>query len=346
MAPRREPRGREQGRGGEKAPEKKKSKREKEDMPTYCERVRSIALHGRFDDAGDDKGGSSSSPPPSTAAAAVAAVVHVCSLVWLGELLLSPLLALLPDAHSATPAQRWTSVALLLGSATGFVYLAELAAASASASATTTEAATATLHLAAGGGVFSLASGGGLLRDSEELLQHVKKHHLLRVMCRITVKISLKCICVGLMLLLAQLWSTAEAPASSSSVECGGGGEATDEAVAVAVAAAEWEYRLTVVGTMLAVGAAHVALPALHCVFGTPDRVQGTLLVVSWVAVVLFVAREQLSAQLLSLFSAATAIALVWMLSVLSVSSRLVSHACTFLLCLVAPAVLSHFTNY
>lgn len=163
-----------------------------------------ILLNGYTVHGGDD-----TATGTAPAVTIVANLVHVCSLVWLGDALLCWLLASLPSLPSLPPlpplpplpqptAMPPTSSSVvaniltmcaMLALCTGFGCLSEWAA-------TETEH---VLHWS----IFPAVSAGlSTIRDSEELLQHVHTDHGVRVGIRTFFKVGVKCVMCGVLWLL------------------------------------------------------------------------------------------------------------------------------------------------
>ena len=249
----------------------------------YLAKLWRIALHGHNSEKNQQR-----------ALTTVAIFVHVCSLIWLGDFLLSPLLALFPDPRAATALQRWTSVSVLLALATGFMYTTELMS---------TQAAHFQLT-----GVFSLASIG-MLRDSEELMQHIQTNHVLRVMTRTTVRASLKCICCGVLVFIRSEQCHSKSMGHTA-----------------------------VIATLLILGISHIMLPIMDILAFAH---MGIFVVTNWIVSVLFVGKS-LHMQLIGLFSVAVLIMAVWGLS-LFITNRLLLHAISFVVCVLVPSLVSSF---
>lgn len=109
-------------------------------------------------------------------------VVRGLSLIWLGELMLWPLIG---RVERGTGVLVWLcSIGFLLG-ALGFGWLSEWCGWPSGVSV-----------------LFSRdgAGGFGVLRDSEELLEHVESSHVERVCARVSCKVALKCVLCGIMI--------------------------------------------------------------------------------------------------------------------------------------------------
>jgi hypothetical protein len=116
-----------------------------------------------------------------------AGLVRGLSLVWVGELALYPAVGWAEKGGGSPLSWLWCACFLCGG--VGFGWLSEWCGWPSGLSV-----------------LFSRGAGLGVLRDSEELLEHVSSEHVERVCARVACKVALKCLLCALL----SWWSSSE----------------------------------------------------------------------------------------------------------------------------------------